>query len=192
MSRESNPALAESRDCFVTFCNRVALDSYISPFKLLVLFYFYHPVSISDVFFYEYRRFHFIPFPYSIFSPFLEPSIFFSKSPHWRKSYTGRYKVQDFTSPRGNLTASLPLPLSLVHCTAMSIFPFHIYISSATSLYVVTTVTFVTFLNLLCDVSRELIPGKQRFNFFIMGLQYRLHHSEVHCSLILLRISFYL
>lgn len=119
-----------------------------------------------------------------LFSPFLEPSIFFSKSPHWRKSYTGRYKVQDFTSPRGNLTASLLLPASLVHCTAMSIFPFHIYISSSTSLYVVTTVTFVTFLNLLRDVSRELIPGQQRFNFLIMGLQYRLHYSEVPYSLI--------
>jgi hypothetical protein len=50
MSPESNPAHAESRDPFVTVRIRVALDSYISPFKLLVLFYFYHPASISDVF----------------------------------------------------------------------------------------------------------------------------------------------
>ena len=161
----------------------MALDSYISPFKLLVLFYFHHPVSICDVFLWI-SAIPFYPFSVFYFPPFLEPSIFFSKSPHWRKSYTGRYKVQDFTSPRGNLTASLLLPASLVHCTAMSIFPFHIYISSSTSLYVVTTVTFVTFLNLLRDVSRELIPGQQRFHFLIMGLQYRLHHSEVPYSLI--------
>ena len=51
MSRESNPALAERRDSFVTVCNRIALDSYISPFKLLVLFYFHHSVSISEFFF---------------------------------------------------------------------------------------------------------------------------------------------
>lgn len=118
------------------------------------------------------------------FPPFLEPSIFFSKSPHWRKSYTGQYKVQDFTSPQGNLTASLLLPVSLAHSTAMSIFPFHIYISSSTSFYLVATVTVVTFLNPHLDVSREMIPGQQRFHFIVMGLQYRLHQREGPCTLI--------
>ena len=80
MSRESNPALAESRDSFVTICNRTALDSCISLFKLLVLFYFHNSVSISDVFFYEYRRFHFIPFPYSIFPPSLNQAFSFLKA----------------------------------------------------------------------------------------------------------------
>jgi hypothetical protein len=81
MSRELNPALAESRDSFVTVCNRIALDPYNSPFKLLVLFYFHHAVSISDVFM-DIGDSILSLFRILFFPPSLNQAFSFLKAPH--------------------------------------------------------------------------------------------------------------
>lgn len=93
-------------------------DPYINLVQPRLLFYFPH---FHDAFL-KYRRISFIHLfipPPSLSHAF---SFLRANTEEEKKSYAGRYKVQDFTSPWGNRTVSLLLVLSFV-CTLYANLP---------------------------------------------------------------------
>ena len=129
------------------------------------------------MFFYEYRRFHFIPFPYSIFSPTsLNQAFSFLKARTDERVTRASIRCRISRVPR-------EIWLHHFYCP----FPWHTLLRCPYFPFI-----FI-FPRLPCgdchdcrisDVSRELIPGQQRFHFLVMGLQYRLHHSDALYTLI--------
>lgn len=95
-------------------------DPYINLVQPRLLFYFPH---FHDAFL-KYRRISFILLPSSHSSPSLSHAFSFlrANTEEEKKSYAGRYKVQDFTSPWGNRTTSILLVLSFV-CTVYANLP---------------------------------------------------------------------
>jgi hypothetical protein len=177
MSPESNPARAANQDPFATVRIRVALDSYISPFKLLVLFYFHHPASIYDIF-YEYRRFHFILFLYSIFSPSLNHAFSFLKARTEERVTRACIRCRISRVPREIWLHHFYCPLPWYTVFRCPYFPFiFIFPSLFPSTLWRLSWSSLFWIRILMN-SRDPIPGQQRFHFVIMSLQYRLHHSD--------------